>query len=145
MEDALKWYKRAKPLALVMAVLAVAGEVLVVQTPYYDPYAAQPELPQGAEPYLMASIVLSAVLMVLCLVLLVMGRKMGSARKMVMGRMAVNFAVLAAQIVYVSVLFRNPTMAAHGRVGLQIGYWVSIANGCLLPKIEAKIRGEEPD
>lgn len=143
MENSLKRYAKLYPMTWIIALFGVGGSVLEFVTPSYIPYETYPDLFPDPTPYLFGSILLSAILMVLCLVMVLFSRGLGGGRKRMTGYLVVGILLLAVQILlYVYVMLMQGSRPEFIRVSsrrMYLGYLECTCLPFFMPKVKQAI------
>ena len=142
MEHAMKWYQRAWPLALVIALLGAVGIYLDFSLQFAgNEGAAYTGNYGGLTSQILAVMGISGVLILLNLVLLAFGTKMGGGRTVLMGFAVTSCAMLAVQIVIYYMAMNgvvNEMTDGHTR-RMYLGYLACIGTPFVFSKVKEAI------
>ena len=142
MEDALRWYQRAWPLAIVIALLGAVGLYLDFSLQFTGSGgAAYTGNYEGLTGQLLTVMGVSGGLILLNLVLLVLGLKMGGGRKVLVGLAVTSCVMLAVQIgIYYMAMqgIVNEVTDSHTR-HMYLGYLACIGTPVALSKVKEAI------
>ena len=142
MENALKWYKRAYPVAVIMTVVGVSGLFLDFYThhmgnggrAYMGNYV-------GLEPQLWASVGLSALLILMNIVLFLFALKIGGGRNILVSYSTTCIVLLVIQIAINLMAVKGPLpemVDSHTR-RMYLGYLSAIGAPAILPKVRQAV------
>lgn len=143
MEHALKWHRRVLPLAVLIALLGAVGIYLDFSLQFAGRGgAAYTGNYEGLTGQLLTVIGVSGALILLNLVLLAFGLKLGGGRKVLMGYAVTSCVMLAVQIVIYYMAMNgvvNEMTDGHTR-RMYLGYLACIGTPFVLSKVKEAIQ-----